>query len=220
MKMKKHFNKRKAFLSFLATSLMVLWAFIAMLPFVFMFCSSLKPGEEMLRKGLSLSIEPGVSSFSNYNALNTYRDGIYWHWYKSSVIIMVLQTVIGLFFGSFVGYGLAMYNFKGRNLIFTLVLVVMMIPFEILLLPLYRMLIRVKLVDRYFGVILPYLVPPFMIFFFRQYVLGLPKELLEAGRIDGCTDYGVFFRIMVPIMIPAFGAMTILSGMNSWNNLL
>ena len=220
MKMKKHINKRKATLSFLATALMIIWAFIAMLPFAFMFSSSLKPGEEMLRKGLSLSIEPGVSSFSNYNALNTYRDGIYWQWYKSSVIIMVLQTVIGLFFGSMVGYGLAMYNFKGRNLIFTLVLVVMMIPFEILLLPLYRMLIRAKLVDNYFGVILPYLVPPFMIFFFRQYVLGLPKELLEAGRIDGCTDYGVFFRIMVPIMIPAFGAMTILSGMNSWNNLL
>ena len=220
MKMRKHINKRKAPLSFLATALMIIWAFIAMLPFAFMFSSSLKPGEEMLLKGLSLSIEPGVSSFSNYNALNTYRDGIYWQWYKSSVIIMVLQTVIGLFFGSMVGYGLAMYNFKGRNLIFTLVLVVMMIPFEILLLPLYRMLIRAKLVDNYFGVILPYLVPPFMIFFFRQYVLGLPKELLEAGRIDGCTDYGVFFRIMVPIMIPAFGAMTILSGMNSWNNLL
>ena len=220
MKRKKHINKRKATLFFLATALMIIWAFIAMLPFAFMFSSSLKPGEEMLRKGLSLSIEPGVSSFSNYNALNTYRDGIYWQWYKSSVIIMVLQTVIGLFFGSMVGYGLAMYNFKGRNLIFTLVLVVMMIPFEILLLPLYRMLIRAKLVDNYFGVILPYLVPPFMIFFFRQDVLGLPKELLEAGRIDGCTDYGVFFRIMVPIMIPAFGAMTILSGMNSWNNLL
>ena len=218
--MKGHINTRKTTLTVLATGLMVLWACIAMLPFAFMFSSSLKPGEEMLRKGLSLSIEPGVSSFSNYNALNTYRDGIYWQWYKSSVIIMVLQTVIGLFFGSMVGYGLAMYNFKGRNLIFTLVLVVMMIPFEILLLPLYRMLIRAKLVDNYFGVILPYLVPPFMIFFFRQYVLGLPKELLEAGRIDGCTDYGVFFRIMVPIMIPAFGAMTILSGMNSWNNLL
>jgi ABC-type sugar transport system, permease component len=99
MKMRKHINKRKATLSFLATALMIIWACVAMLPFVFMFCSSLKPGEEMLRKGLSLSIEPGVSSFSNYNALNTYRDGIYWQWYKSSVIIMVLQTVIGLFFG-------------------------------------------------------------------------------------------------------------------------
>ena len=218
--MKKRFNKRKALLTFLATGLMIIWAFIAMLPFAFMFCSSLKPGEEMLRNGLSLTIEPGVSSFGNYDALNTYRDGIYWQWYKSSVIIMVLQTVIGLFFGSLVGYGLAMYDFRGRNLIFTLVLIVMMIPFEILLLPLYRMLIRVKMTDKYFGVVLPYLVPPFMIFFFRQYVLGMPKELLEAGRIDGCTDYGVFFRIMVPIMIPAFGAMTILSGMNSWNNLL
>ena len=68
MKIKKHFNKRKATLSFLATGLMIIWACVAMLPFAFMFCSSLKPGEEMLRKGLSLTIEPGISSFSNYNA--------------------------------------------------------------------------------------------------------------------------------------------------------
>ena len=218
--MKGHINTRKTTLTVLATGLMVLWAFIAMLPFAFMFLSSLKPGQEMLRKGLSLTFEPGISSFKNYEALNTYRDGIYWQWYKSSAIIMLLQTVIGLFFGSLVGYGLAMYDFKGKNVIFTIVLLVMMIPFEILLLPLYRTLIRIKMTDTYFGVILPYLVPPFMVFFFRQYVQGLPKELLEAGRIDGCTDYGVFFRIMVPIMIPAFGAMAILSCMNSWNNLL
>ena len=201
--MKGHINVRKTTLSVLATGLMVLWACIAMLPFAFMFLSSLKPGQEMLRKGLSLTYEPGISSLKNYEALNTYRDGIYWQWYKSSAIIMLLQTVIGLFFGSLVGYGLAMYQFKGRNLIFTLVLLVMMIPFEILLLPLYRTLIRVKLTDTYFGVILPYLVPPFMVFFFRQYVQGLPRELLEAGRIDGCTDYGVFFRIMTPIMTTA-----------------
>ena len=218
--MKGHINTRKTTLTVLATGLMVLWACIAMLPFAFMFLSSLKPGQEMLRKGLSLTFEPGISSFKNYEALNTYRDGIYWQWYKSSAIIMLLQTVIGLFFGSLVGYGLAMYDFKGKNVIFTIVLLVMMIPFEILLLPLYRTLIRIKMTDTYFGVILPYLVPPFMVFFFRQYVQGLPKELLEAGRIDGCTDYGVFFRIMVPIMIPAFGAMAILSCMNSWNNLL
>ena len=220
MEAKHYINYRRTILSVLATGLMVILAIIAMLPFAFMFLSSLKPGQEMLRKGLSLTFEPGISSFSNYSALNTYRDGIYWQWYKSSAIIMLIQTVIGLFFGSLVGYGLAMYDFKGKNLVFTLVLVVMMIPFEILLLPLYRMLIRTKLTDTYAGVVLPYLVPPFMVFFFRQYVLGLPKELLEAGRIDGCTDYGVFFRIMVPIMIPAFGAMTILSCMNSWNNLL
>jgi arabinosaccharide transport system permease protein len=213
-------RKKRSALSILATAFMVVSAVIVLMPFYFMFLSSLKPGTEILRMGLSFKLDPGVSSFSNYAALSTYRDGIYWQWYKSSAVIMVLQTAVGLFLGSLVGYGLAMYQFKGRGVIFTIVLVLMMIPFEILLLPLYRMLIRAKLTDSYLGVILPYLVPPFMVFFFRQYVKGLPHELLEAGRIDGCTDYGIFFRIMVPIMIPAFGAMTILSCMNSWNNLL
>ena len=213
-------GRKRTVLSVLATALMILVAVFAMIPFAFMFMSSLKPGTEMMRYGLTLRFDPEISSFDNYTALNTYRDGVYWHWYKSSAIIMILQTGIGLFFGSLVGYGLAMYDFKGKNLIFTLVLIVMMLPFEILLLPMYQMMIRIKMMNTYFGVVIPYLVPPFMIFFFRQYCLGIPRELMEAGRIDGCSDYGIFWRIMVPILIPAFGAMTILSCMNSWNNLL
>ena len=213
-------GKKRIVLSVLATGLMILVAIFAMVPFAFMFMSSLKPGTEMMRYGLTLRFDPGISSFNNYTALNTYRDGVYWHWYKSSAIIMVMQTGIGLFFSSLVGYGLAMYEFKGKNLIFSLVLIVMMLPFEILLLPMYQLMIGMKLMNSYFGAVVPYLVPPFMIFFFRQYCLGIPRELMEAGRIDGCTDYGIFWRIMVPILIPAFGAMTILSGMNSWNNLL
>ena len=113
-----------------------------------------------------------------------------------------------------------MYNFRGKKVFDLIVLILLMMPFEILLLPMYRALAAMKLTNSYFGVIMPYLVPSFMVFFFRQYCSGLPKELIEAGRIDGCTDYGIFFRIMVPIMIPAFGAMAILSAMNSWNNLL
>ncbi len=213
-------GKKRTTLSVLATALMILFTIFAMVPFAFMFMSSLKPGTEIMRYGLTLKFDPSISSFENYTALNTYRDGVYWHWYKSSAIIMVMQTVVGLFFSSLVGYGLAMYQFKGRNLIFTLVLIVMMLPFEILLLPMYQMMINVKLMNTYIGVIVPYLVPPFMIFFFRQYCLGIPKELMEAGRIDGCSDYGIFWHIMFPIMVPAFGAMTILSCMNSWNNLL
>lgn len=206
--------------SFLATAVMILFAVFAMLPFYFMFLSSLKPGTEILRNGLSLTLDPAISSLKNYEALMTYRDGIYWKWYGSSIIIMVMQTGIGLLLASLVGYGLAMYRFKGRDLLMGVVLVLLMIPFEILLLPLHRLMISLNLQDTYFGVVLPYLVPAFMVFFFRQYVAGLPRELLEAGRIDGCTDYGIFFRIMVPLMIPAFGAMAILSCMNSWNNLL
>ncbi len=198
----------------------VIAAIFLMMPFYFMFLSSLKPGTEILRLGLSFKIEPDVMSFSNYNALNTYRDGIYWSWYKSSLTVMLLQTAVGLFFASIVGYALAMYNFRGKKVFDIIVLILLMMPFEILLLPMYRALSSMRMTNSYFGVIMPYLVPSFMVFFFRQYCSGLPKELIEAGRIDGCTDYGIFFRIMVPIMIPAFGAMAILSAMNSWNNLL
>ena len=200
--------------------LLILAGALLMMPFYFMFLSSLKPGTEILRLGLSFKFDPGVSSFTNYAALNTYRDGIYWKWYQSSLVIMVLQTSVGLFFSSIVGYALAMYHFKGRRAVDILVLILLMMPFEILILPMYRTLMRIKLMDSYFGVILPYLVPAFMVFFFRQYASGLPIELIEAGRIDGCTDYGIFFRIMVPVMIPAYGAMAILYAMNSWNNLL
>lgn len=198
----------------------VIAAIFLMMPFYFMFLSSLKPGTEILRQGLSFRIEPDIMSFTNYNALNTYREGIYWSWYKSSLVVMLLQTVVGLFFASIVGYALAMYNFRGKKVFDIIVLILLMMPFEILLLPMYRALSSLKMTNSYFGVIMPYLVPSFMVFFFRQYCSGLPKELIEAGRIDGCTDYGIFFRIMVPIMIPAFGAMSILSAMNSWNNLL
>jgi len=198
----------------------VIAAIFLMMPFYFMFLSSLKPGTEILRQGLSFKIEPDIMSFANYNALNTYREGIYWSWYKSSLTVMLLQTAAGLFLASIVGYALAMYNFAGKKVFDLIVLILLMMPFEILLLPMYRALSGMKMTNSYFGVVMPYLVPAYMVFFFRQYCSGLPKELIEAGRIDGCTDYGIFFRIMVPIMIPAFGAMAILSAMNSWNNLL
>ena len=211
---------KKRILTVLATLFMVILAVFTLSPFYFMFLSSLKPGTEMLRFGLSFKIDPGISSFKNYEALNTYQNGIFWDWYKSSLILMVIQTLVGLILGSMVGYGLAMYDFKGKNIVITIVLLLMMVPFEILLLPLYQMLIKAKLINSYFGVILPYLVPPFMVFFFRQYCMSLPKEMMEAARMDGCSDFGIFLRIMVPNMIPAYGAMTILSCMNAWNNLL
>ena len=159
--------------------LFVIAAIFLMMPFYFMFLSSLKPGTEILRLGLSFKIEPDVMSFSNYNALNTYRDGIYWAWYKSSLTVMLLQTAVGLFFASIVGYALAMYNFRGKKVFDIIVLILLMMPFEILLLPMYRALSTMKMTNSYFGVIMPYLVPSFMVFFFRQYCSGLPKELID-----------------------------------------
>jgi len=153
----------------------------------------------------------------NYQATFEYNGGVYAHWYKNSLVIMVMFTAGALLLTSMVGYSLGAYRMRGRNLIFIVVLIVMMIPIEILMLPLYRLSVNWGIINTKAGVVLPFMVSASAIFFFRQFTSGLPLELMDAGRIDGATEFGIFYRIMVPLMKPAFGAMTILMAMTSWN---
>jgi len=198
----------------------IIIAVIALFPIYYLFMASLQKGETMFSGGMKLFFDPAIMSFKNYAAIVTYRDGLYLSWYKNSLITTVMYTCFGLFFTSLVGYGLGAYDFKLRNVIFVMVLIVMMIPLEVLMLPLYNLIVRLRIIDTYWGVVTPFMVAPFAIFFFRQYVSGISKDFLEAARIDGCTEFGIFFRIMVPIMKPAFGAMTILLSMQQWNSFL
>ncbi len=199
-------------------SVLLFFGIFTLAPFYFMIVSSFKSGTELVRNGINLSLDPAVMTFQNYLYLVTEKESIYLHWYKNSVLITFIQTMVSVFLSALVGYGLAIYRFKGRNLIFVLVLVVMMVPIEILLLPLYQLSINLRMVDTYAGAIFPFAVPAAAVFFFRQYSVGLPKELIDSGRIDGCTEMGIFFKIMAPIMKPAFGAMIILQAMFGWNN--
>ncbi len=198
--------------------IMIAFAIFCLAPFFFLLLSSFKPGSEMIKNGITLNLDFLNMNFDNYKLLWEGKDGLYLYWYRNSLIITILSTVMCLFLTSMVGYGLAVYKFKGRNFLFVLVLLVMMIPVEILILPLYKLSISLKIIDTYMGVILPFVVSPFAVFFFRQYAIGLPKDFLDAGRIDGCTEYGIYFKIMMPLMLPAFGAMTILQAMSSWNS--
>lgn len=201
-----------------ASIILLFFSILTLAPFYFMIVSSFKSGTELVRNGINLSLNPDVMTFKNYWLLITEKESIYLHWYKNSLLITFIQTMVSVFLSALVGYGLAVYRFKGRNLIFVLVLVVMMVPIEILLLPLYKLTINLKIVDTYVGAIFPFAVPAGAVFFFRQYSVGLPEELIDSGRIDGCTEIGIFFKIMTPLMKPAFGAMIILQAMFSWNN--
>lgn len=201
-------------------SLIVLTFFsiFALAPFFFMLVASFKPGRELLRNGINAKLQFDIMNLHNYITLFTANDGMYIQWYKNSLMITLIFTAVSLFLSSMVGYGLAVYNFKGKKLIFSIVLVVMMVPVEILILPLYKLITFFHIIDTYWGVILPFAVAPSAIFFFRQYVVGIPKDFIEAARIDGCGEFRIFFNIMVPLMKPAFGAMTILQAMASWNS--
>lgn len=202
----------------LLIALFVLLAALCLFPFYCLALASFKPSKELLRLGLNVKLQPELLSFHNYTFLFSASAKKYLLWYRNSIIISAVYTVCCLVLSSMVGYGLAVYRFRGRNLIFVLVLLVMMVPVEIIMLPLYKQMIAFKLINTYSGVILPFVVAPLPIFFFRQYASGLPKDFLDAGRIDGCSEYGIFFRIMMPLMAPAFGAMAILQALASWNS--
>lgn len=194
-------------------------SFIVLFPFYVMVISGFKHATELFSNGLNVSADPDTLTLTNYIALFT-EGQEYFRWYFNSIIITIITTVASVFLSSFAGYALAIYKFKGRNLIFGLVIFLLLVPVDILMLPLYKVMILLGLVDTYAGVILPFVVTPFVIFFFRQYALGLPKEIIDSARIDGCSEYGCYMRVMAPMMVPAFGAMTIIQAMNSWNNFL
>ena len=205
----------------LCTVLMIIFfsilAILVILPIYTIFLASFKPGGDLLQYGLNLGIDWSRMSLDNYVLLFTGQHD-YWRWFFNSIFLTVVTVVATLLVSAFVGYGFAAYEFKGKNLMFVIVLLILSVPLEVIMLPLYKQMTNWGLMDNYIAIVLPFVAHASTIFFFRQYLLGLPKSLLEAGRIDGATEYGIFFRLIMPIMKPAFAAMAILNGMNAWNN--
>ena len=193
---------------------------LVMLPFVFMVVAAFTPVRDIFANGLSLTLNFETATLDNFRALWTNRGGIYWRFFFNSVFVTIVNTILVLIFTSMVGYGLAQYKFKGRNFLVILLLCTMMVPGTILLLPIFRMITNLGLMDSYFGLILPSMVPAFAVFFFRQYCVGLSKDYAEAARIDGCGEAMIFLKVYVPLMKPAFGAMAILTAMGIWNDFI
>lgn len=203
----------------LLTALFVLLSIVILIPIWAIFIGSFQDGSMLIRNGLNLSIDFSQASLDNFIMLFT-DSGNYFRWFFNSMLLTVVQVVLTLLISSFVSYGFAAYEFKFKTPLFVCVLLIMSVPFEMLMLPLYVQVNDMSLSNTYTAVILPFLAHASTIFFFRQYLTGIPRELIEAGRIDGATEYGIFFKLIMPIMKPSFAAMAILNGMNSWNNFL
>lgn len=199
----------------------IIMSVLILLPFVSILFASFRPGSELMRNGLGLRFNFDINNvLDNYKLIFDTSRTPYLIWFKNSLILTVVQTALTLIVSAFVAYGFAMYDFKGKNLLFTCVLLIMMIPMEIIMLPLYQLIIKLGIVDTIWGIILPAVAGPLPIFFFRQYLMGISKEYVDAARVDGCSEYGIFFRIIMPLMKPSFAAMGIFVGMNSWNAML
>jgi arabinosaccharide transport system permease protein len=198
---------------------LIVIAAIALVPLVAIFVGTFQDGNEVIRRGMTFDVDVSALGLDNYVLLFT-DSGPYFRWFGNTLVLTIVQVVGTLLVSSFVAYGFAMYEFRGKTLWFIMVLLVMTVPFEMLMLPLYVQVNDMGLADTYTVIVLPFLASAVTIFFFRQYFLGIPKELIEAGRVDGVTEFGIFFRIVLPISKPAMAAMAILNGMICWNNFL
>ncbi len=205
----------------------VLLSILFIIPLYALLLGTFKGGAELFVSGLNLNPSPELLHTKAWRYLFT---GVmsngesnphdYFLWYLNSLRVVAVQTVLTLLLSSMVAYGFSKYNFKGKNVMFMCVLLVMMVPLEILMLPMYTQVNAMGMRNSYAGVMLPFLISMSAVFFFRQFLTNVPYELVEAARVDGCTEYGIFFRIMMPIMKPAYASMAVLTGMGAWNALL
>ncbi|MRX71482.1 ABC transporter permease subunit [Bacillus lacus] len=139
---------------------------------------------------------------------------------SNSLIITLIYTGLALIICTFAGYAFAKFRFKGRDTIFFMLLLAIMIPYHVTLIPLFNLMARLEWINTYQAVILPHLAYPFAIFLMRQNMKALPDSLLEAARVDGAGEFKIFFRIVLPTMKPSLAAVAIFLFMFQWNNFL
>jgi multiple sugar transport system permease protein len=189
---------------------------LVLAPFVWMALGSFKDEGEIRR--VPPTWWPESATLDNYTQLFARLDfGTY---FTNSAIVAVVVTAGNLLFCSMLGYALAMLEFRGKRVLLTLVLGTLMIPGVVTFVPLFIIVANAGLIDSLPGLILPFLVTPFGVFLMRQFISGLPADLLDAGRVDGAGELGIFARIILPLCGPALATLGILTFLGSWNNFL
>jgi len=186
------------------------------MPFVWMLLSSFKSTPEIRQNPTRFL--PIDWTLDNFSQLFTRLD--FATYFTNSAVVAVCVTAGNIVFSSMVGYALAKLEFRGKRLLFALVLGTLMVPGVVTFVPLFVLTANLGLVNTYPGLILPFLITPLGVFLMRQFMLGLPDELIEAARIDGASEWRIFLRVIMPLCGPAVATLTILTFLGSWNNFL
>ena len=184
-----------------------------LLPFAWMISTSLKSPDEIFARPLTLippdaSLNAYATLLTNYNILGVL---------KNTTIIASGATLLSLFFCSMGGYGFAKFRFPGRGVMFAFLLGTMIIPFTVIIIPLYVIMRDLKWIDTFWPLIVPGAASAFGIFFMRQYISTISSELLDAARIDGADEFNIYARVVVPIIMPGLTSLGLIFFMASWN---
>ncbi|UOF92394.1 carbohydrate ABC transporter permease [Fodinisporobacter ferrooxydans] len=192
----------------------IFYSILTLIPYVWSIYTSLKPTSEVFHMWTPLS----KLSFSSYRyILGNFPFG---RWLLNSMIVAVIVTIGNLIVNTLAGYAFARFKFPLRGVLFYVFLATMMIPGQVLLVPIYMLLANLGWINTYQGLTIPFLMSPFMIFLARQFFLGLPKELEEAAEVDGLGKWGTFFKIFLPLSRPLMATQVIFTFQGNWNAFL
>jgi len=187
---------------------------LTVFPYLYMALGAFKQTAEIF--GVPLTIWPRRGTWDNVGTL--LHDFPYGRWYLNTLIVAVLGTLLAVLLSSLAGFAFAKYDFRFKNVLFTLVLATLLIPFQVLLVPQFQIIKALGWFNTYQALIVPGVVSAFGIFLMRQYTLGVPNDLLDAARVDGSSEFGLWWRVVLPVVRPGLAVLAILSFTNHWND--
>lgn len=187
-------------------------------PFAWTLLASFKENADIFRA--PVRFWPRVWTTDNYRGLISGDQIPFIRQFTNSAIIAVGQTILSVILASLAGFGFAKYQFIGKKVLFGLTLLTLMIPFEVTVVPLFRLMVDIGWLDTYKAVIVPGAINAFGVFFMRQTMLAVPNDLLDAARIDGATEFGIYWRIVLPLTRGGVAVLAVLSFLNAWNDYL
>ena len=190
---------------------------VTLIPLWIMLCDSLKLGSELAMNSWGL---PKAPTLRNYVDLVSYNSGIMVRTFANSLFVSVIYTVLTIVISCLAAFAFAKYRFKGHDLLFLILITTMMVPGELTMPAIFLMFSKVKMLNTYAIQIFPGIANTFCLFMLKQYIESLPDSLLEAARIDGAGHLYIFRKIVVPLVKPAIGALTILTFLGKWNDYL
>jgi multiple sugar transport system permease protein len=204
----------KALVKIMFYTLVIGYSILTVGPFIWSIITSFKPTDEVA----NLAINFKTLSLKNYTYLVTKFP--FGRWTFNSIIIAGITTLGNMLFNSMAGYSLARIKFPGRNILFLTILAIMMVPGQVVMIPTFILLAKIGWVNTYRGMTIPFLISCFNIFLMRQFFLSIPKSIEESAQIDGLGRFGTFFRIVLPLTIPALSTQFILTFTGSWNSFI
>jgi ABC-type glycerol-3-phosphate transport system permease component len=207
--------KTRNFFSSLALySVLIVGAFVSLFPFYWMIISSFKPKGDMFK--FPPDLFPRVLTIQNY--IELFTESIFLRNLGNSLFVAACFTLLSVFLCSLCGYAFAKMRFPGRGFLFGVVIATMSLPMEVTLLPLFKLMSNIHWVNTYWAVVVPFSAHAWAVFLMRQAMLDIPEDLLDAARIDGASEFQIYYRVVVPVVKPALGALATLQFLASWND--